>query len=140
MTRWRQLLGREDGTSAVEFTLILPVLLLVLFGIIELGSAWYARQMMVNASREGARFGVLLSESEVGDTEVETRVQELLTEAGFPLEATVVSTGASSATGGLVTVQVTAQCEMPVLSTVIPGVGDEQGQVTLSAETVMRHE
>ena len=46
----------EQGAIAVEFALILPVLLLLVFGIIDFGHAWYMRHMMSDASREGARY------------------------------------------------------------------------------------
>jgi hypothetical protein len=47
----------EHGAVAVEFAIILPVLLLLLFGIIDFGHAWYMKQIIINASREGARYG-----------------------------------------------------------------------------------
>ncbi len=46
------------GTAAVEFALILPVLVVLVFGIIEFGLLLYDKQVITNASREGARFGV----------------------------------------------------------------------------------
>ncbi|MFP3984294.1 MAG: TadE/TadG family type IV pilus assembly protein [Desulfurivibrionaceae bacterium] len=50
---------RERGASAVEFALILPVLLLILFGIIEFGILLFDKAMLTNASREGARAGIV---------------------------------------------------------------------------------
>lgn len=47
------------GVAAVEFALILPVLVLILFGIIEFGLLLYDQQVITNASREGARAGVV---------------------------------------------------------------------------------
>jgi hypothetical protein len=47
----------ERGAIAVEFALILPVLLLLVFGIVDFGHAWYMKQIIINASREGARYG-----------------------------------------------------------------------------------
>jgi hypothetical protein len=41
----------------VEFAIILPVLMLLVFGIIDFGHAWYMRHLMSDASREGARYG-----------------------------------------------------------------------------------
>jgi Flp pilus assembly protein TadG len=46
----------EQGAIAVEFAIILPVLLLLVFGIIDFGHAWYMKHMMSDASREGARY------------------------------------------------------------------------------------
>ena len=47
----------ERGAIAVEFAIIFPVLILLVFGIIDFGHAWYMRHMMSDASREGARYG-----------------------------------------------------------------------------------
>jgi Flp pilus assembly protein TadG len=47
----------ERGGVAVEFAIILPVLMLLVFGIIDFGHAWYMRHLMSDASREGARYG-----------------------------------------------------------------------------------
>ena len=51
---------RERGQSLVEFTLILPVFLLVLLGMLEYGSAYDHRTAMAYAVREGARVGASL--------------------------------------------------------------------------------
>ncbi|HKK00735.1 MAG TPA: TadE/TadG family type IV pilus assembly protein, partial [Desulfuromonadales bacterium] len=50
----------ERGASAVEFALVLPLLLVILFGIIEFGFILYDKAMITNASREGARAGIVL--------------------------------------------------------------------------------
>jgi Flp pilus assembly protein TadG len=51
---------RDDaGAAAVEFALILPVVLLLLFGIIEFGRAWNVKQVLTDAAREGARVAVV---------------------------------------------------------------------------------
>jgi len=49
-------LNGEHGAIAVEFALILPVLLLLLFGIVDFGHAWYMRHVLQNSCREGARY------------------------------------------------------------------------------------
>ena len=48
----------ERGVSAVEFALVLPVLVLILFGIVEFGLILYNQQVITNASREGARWAI----------------------------------------------------------------------------------
>ena len=58
--RLRQLLRRgrgQEGAVAVEFALILPVLVLFVFGICDFGHYWYISHVMSDASREGARYG-----------------------------------------------------------------------------------
>jgi hypothetical protein len=54
----RQTLG-QSGSSAIEFALVLPVLIVLLFGIVEFGVLFYDKAMITNASREGARLGVV---------------------------------------------------------------------------------
>jgi Flp pilus assembly protein TadG len=46
----------ERGSIAVEAAIIFPVLIVLVFGIIDFGHAWYMRHMMSDASREGARY------------------------------------------------------------------------------------
>ena len=48
---------REDGQSLVEFTLVLPIFLLVLFAIVDFGMAFHAWITVTNSAREGARIG-----------------------------------------------------------------------------------
>ena len=136
MNRWLRLKRESKGSAAVEFALFLPVLLMLIFGVIELGSAWYARQMLVNASREGARYGILYSSSGITDADVEAYVENILSQAGFPAQAEVVSTGAGGGPGTLVEVQVSSQYRFPVLSSLTSSLGT----VNLHAATVMRHE
>ena len=40
----------ERGASAVEFALLLPVLMLILFGIIEFGMVMYSREVLTNVT------------------------------------------------------------------------------------------
>jgi Flp pilus assembly protein TadG len=47
------------GTAAVEFALVAPVFFLLVFGMIEYGRMVMVQQVITNASREGARVGVL---------------------------------------------------------------------------------
>lgn len=49
----------EQGAAVVEFAVILPLLLLLVFGIIEFGLLIYNKAMITNASREGARIGIV---------------------------------------------------------------------------------
>jgi len=52
----RKILKSNRGVAAVEMALILPLLLVMLFGIIEFGAVLYNKAVITNASREGARF------------------------------------------------------------------------------------
>ena len=48
---------REDGQSLVEFALVIPIFLLVLFAIVDFGMAFHAWITVTNSAREGARLG-----------------------------------------------------------------------------------
>jgi Flp pilus assembly protein TadG len=53
-----RLLRDAKGAAAVEFAIVGTVFILFLGGILDFGHAWYMRQVVTNASREGARYGV----------------------------------------------------------------------------------
>ena len=60
MTRRRPGNGARDrGAAAVELALLLPVLLLLVFGLIDLGRALNAQITLTQAAREGARLAAL---------------------------------------------------------------------------------
>ncbi len=52
----RKILKSNRGVAAVEMALVTPLLLVLLFGIIEFGAVLYNKAVITNASREGARF------------------------------------------------------------------------------------
>ena len=52
---------REGGQALVEFTLIIPVFLLILFGMIEFGFVFTHDLTLEYATREGARAGAALA-------------------------------------------------------------------------------
>jgi len=51
--RWRR------GAAVVEFALVAPLFILLVFGMIEFGRMVMVQQVLTNASREGARLAVL---------------------------------------------------------------------------------
>jgi hypothetical protein len=61
--RWRQALARRSGSSLVEFTVLLPVLMLLVFATIDLGRAIQINNILVNMSREGANLAARTSAS-----------------------------------------------------------------------------
>jgi Flp pilus assembly protein TadG len=49
----------ERGQSAVEFALVIPVMLLFLFGIFQIGITYFNNESISTAARDGARAGAI---------------------------------------------------------------------------------
>lgn len=63
----------ERGASAVEFALILPVLLTIVFGLIEFGFVFNAQISLAQATREGVRVAAVDAEADVAAMEQRMR-------------------------------------------------------------------
>lgn len=57
-----KILFNRRGATLVEFALILPLLIILIFGIIEFGLIMYDQQVITNAAREGARYGIVMTD------------------------------------------------------------------------------
>lgn len=64
MTRLRT---RDSGAALVEFAIIAPLLLLLVFGIIEFGRAYNAQNTLTHAAREGARKYAITQDTAEGE-------------------------------------------------------------------------
>ncbi len=80
----------ERGIAALEFALILPLLLLVLGGMVEISLMLYDQAILTNASREGARAGIVLRQPKPSTADIEAVALNYATGA-------LVSLGAASA-------------------------------------------
>lgn len=73
---------RKRGAAIVEFAVVLPLLLTVLFGIIQYGWVFMIRQTLQMAAREGCRVAVLPT-SVAPYTNVTTRINEVMSTTGL---------------------------------------------------------
>jgi len=55
----RKVRRREEAQSLAEFALILPMFLILIFGIIDFGMGLRAYITLAQATREGARYGIV---------------------------------------------------------------------------------
>lgn len=55
--------GGNRGQALVEFSLVFPLMLLLVFGLIDLGRLVYANNALAEAAREGARWGSVQARS-----------------------------------------------------------------------------
>jgi Flp pilus assembly protein TadG len=56
MSRLRTLIFDQRGTAAAEMALVTPLLLILMFGLVEVGSYFYNQHILVKSVRDGARF------------------------------------------------------------------------------------
>ena len=86
--RRRRCQNSRRGASAVEFAVIAPVFLLLVFGMIEYGRMVMVQQVITNASREGARRAVLTGAT---NAEVINTVVTYCTQASVPVNGSDVT-------------------------------------------------
>ena len=138
----RQNWQRQRGVAVVEFALVLPVLLLILFGIIEFGLVMFDQAVITNASREGARAGIVLKTPKATTTDIQTVAlnycQSHLISLGNTSSPTVsVPSGQGGSFGTPLTVTVTYKFTGLALgSWIVPF----SKLLTLTATTVMNNE
>ena len=109
-TRRRPKTQRQRGAAAVEFALILPILLALLVGGIDASLALYDKAVITNASREGARAGIVARNPLLTDEQIRQVVRQyaqsaLVSFGASPVQPTVLSQKGSL--GGDPTLQVT---------------------------------
>jgi Flp pilus assembly protein TadG len=120
----------------VEFAIILPVLLLLMLGGMDLGHAYYIEHLITNASREGARYGARYTGAATDPTssQISTYVTTTLNYNSFNLQSLVVSGSYSGASPNeIVTVTVQANKKWWILG-MLPGFTNP---TTLKAKTAM---
>jgi Flp pilus assembly protein TadG len=84
------------GAAAVEFAVILPVLLLFILGIVEVGRLVMVGQLATNGSREGARYA---AQGSADSATVEAYTRQYLAQTGIPSGAVTGFAIESQSTG-----------------------------------------
>ena len=129
----------DRGVAAAEFALILPVVLLILFGTIEFGMIMYGREVVTNAVREGARAGIVQGPPKRTEAEIIAIATTYLTGTGVrSADVTFTVTGETLASPNNLTV--TATYLYRFLIPYVPTVVGIPSPLPLTARTVMRHE
>ena len=134
-----RLARRTEGAAAVEFSIVLGCLLLLITGIMDFGHAFFVKQIVTNASREGARYGVVYQEPRLSVSDITAKVKFYLEKAGLtdPSTAKVLVDPGTGAAGSQLTVTVSSTKTWWIINYFVPGLGDT---VEINAETRMRYE
>lgn len=124
--------SRQDqrGAALVEFALVLPILLILVFGIIDFGFLFNAQVSLTQATREGVRAGAIGTAPSIGD--MEQRMQQAY--FGFAGDGQPEAVGGSAACGSNPSPSDTARLQSQLEFTTPIG----RFQPTLRAEAVMR--
>ena len=130
-------LQREKGSAGVEFALLLPIIMLLIVGMLEFGVALYDLQIIKNASREGARAGII-NDPKPTEADIVAVVEGYLTNATFdPAQAAITVDGE----GGMFPNPLTVTVSFPYQFNVLSGLtGGLIGPVNLQGRVIMRHE
>jgi Flp pilus assembly protein TadG len=69
---WRRWRDTDAGQALVEFSMILPFMLILMFALVDFGRAFYTWLLVTNGAREGARVGA----TQVTQAQIEARVMD----------------------------------------------------------------
>ncbi len=125
----------QRGTALIEFTLILPMLLVLTVAAVDFGRAFYVKNVAEQAAREGVRLRAVTSTAD--SALVRTRVADVLKSANVTLKNLAITGPSADKT---VKVVVTAE-----FNWIFPGVFNLFGAgftnpMSLTGEAVMRNE
>jgi Flp pilus assembly protein TadG len=126
---WQQ--RARSGAAAVEFAIVLPIFLMILFGIIQFGSVLFLHNNMVNAAREAARR--MSVDASFSQAEAQTYAENYLSD--WNLTFSVTATPAAVPNGD-VSVQITVPAADAALVTFpIAWPGNLVAQATMRSES-----
>jgi len=124
-----RIIKNEKGASAVEFALILPILIMLVFGIFQFGIAYNNYITITHAAREGARLAAVDLNNPL--------LKQIIIERAYPIPITeadiTISTPEGTDIGDPVEVEITYN-----ITVEIPLVGS--WSIPLTSKAVMRLE
>ncbi|MCP8998425.1 pilus assembly protein [Pseudarthrobacter sp. RMG13] len=139
LQRFRDSRSPERGAVAVEFALVLPIFVLLVFGIAEYGRAFNIQVSLSEAAREASRYAAIHS-SDTGYTPADARSAGIAAAPSVPLVpadiAIAYSPGSACAADSNVIVTITYSVPyMTGLPNLVPGMSPN---LTVSSRGVMR--
>ena len=126
----KNLIIQKEGQALVEFALVVPMLVVILFGIFEFGRLWMTMNILTGAAREGVRVAAVTA-PDAGL--VQNAVENIMLAANIA-GATITISGPNAATEVTVTVQMNYTV---VTGSIVPGL---RGTFLLTRSAIMRWE
>jgi Flp pilus assembly protein TadG len=137
-----RLASNERGVVALEFVLVFPFLMTVLFGIVDASLILCDKAVITNAGREAARAGVVVRVPQMASSAIAnvamTYAQNNVVTGGTPTTPTVtVDQSAGTAPGSPLKVTVSYTYDGLVLGSALSSL---TGPITITSVTVMNYE
>lgn len=139
------------GQALAEFALVLPLVLLFIAGIVEMGRAWNIKQAVTDAAREGARYTVVMDPAITSTAQVKTKIEGRLALASIKQSDIVFSSADPTCSvvtacfhsqfgyGKEMTVSVSTQFRMGLIGALLGWAG-APSVVSISTQATMRNE
>lgn len=128
--------SRQRGQGLVEFALTIPLFILMLLGLVDLGRAVYAYTTISNAAREGARLAIV-NQTQAGGTYIaQAEAANSATSLGIAAASVTISFRTPDLSGSCAnrTIGCVAQVTVPYSFTAItPIVGNIVGTINMSS-------
>jgi len=118
----------------VEFALVVPLFLILLFGMIEFGRAWMTKNILTGAAREAVRRYAVFP---YNDNSATQRGADILTSAGLDNTRWAINLSVDSTDNNIMRADVTYNFPVLILG-FIPGFPADN--ILLSTSTTMRRE
>ena len=135
--RERSVIGGEAGSTTMEMAFILPIFLLLSFGIFEFGRTWLTINTMNHATREALRVAATKAALTANNTTVVNKVKGILANAGL----TGASVTNTAPTGNPPEVTVTTTLNYSFITRIGPILGFSfSGTIPLTSTATMRYE
>lgn len=137
----------QKGAAAIEFALVLPILVVLAFGIIEFSILLFDKAVITNASREGARYGsvfVPTSEDPITYSDIDNVIATYVANHLITFDSDSAATGVTTSyepdpccplSGENLRVTVSYDYHFLVIPNFITSISGEP--ITIVAETVM---
>lgn len=120
--------------SLVEFALVLPMLVMIIMGVFDLGRAIYSDTVIGNAAREGARTGIIKTKT---DADIISAVQSTAFAIGTtdpPMHISISPSPTRSSPG---TINVTVTYTFTAITPLIGSFFGPSGNLILTGSTTM---
>jgi Flp pilus assembly protein TadG len=116
----RKIMRERKGQGLVEMALVLPLLLLLLFGIVEFGRVLGAGLMVSHCARDGARYGSVGASDYEITNRIRTRTAGILYDEAEPSTLVITITRSGATRGGDIKVNISYPVTLyiPIISSI----------------------